>query len=350
MSKSFNLVAFVTSLLMLPVVTFAQNTYDINLTPVPPTIDGVVSPGEWDDAAAAQGGWRLLRVAGGPVEAHNNRFRMTWDATHLYLLAESDFGGWTTNQRDEYRGGANNLNMFFDPDLDGEGNQGTETAPFLTPDSYQINVNQYLGTFMCPSGCSVEMDNNPNNVLLFGATGSNLSTFAGARFDGLFGNNAGWLGMRGTSIGTVNSASGGVVEMAIPWTDFDAPNLDADGNDPGLNLNGMAPTAGDTWNFNISQITTDNNNLLPVWNWHDNPDPDANEFFASQPHGVITFVGSSVLLGDVNLDTVVNFLDISPFITVLSTADDNQAEADINEDGLVNFLDIAPFINLLAQQ
>ena len=55
----------------------------------------------------------------------------------------------------------------------------------------------------------------------------------------------------------------------------------------------------------------------------------------------------TVLLGDVNMDGIVNFLDISPFIVIL-TAGDFQAEADINQDGFVNFLDIAPFIGILA--
>lgn len=52
------------------------------------------------------------------------------------------------------------------------------------------------------------------------------------------------------------------------------------------------------------------------------------------------------LLGDVNLDGAVNFLDISPFIAVLA-ANGFQLEADINGDGSVNFLDISPFIGLL---
>ena len=53
------------------------------------------------------------------------------------------------------------------------------------------------------------------------------------------------------------------------------------------------------------------------------------------------------LLGDVNVDGIVNFLDISPFISVLSD-DVFQAEADTNEDGEVNFLDISPFIAILS--
>ena len=58
---------------------------------------------------------------------------------------------------------------------------------------------------------------------------------------------------------------------------------------------------------------------------------------------------SAVLLGDVNLDTEVNFLDISPFIAVLSTGG-FQNEADLDQNGLVDFLDIAPFITALSSQ
>ena len=55
-----------------------------------------------------------------------------------------------------------------------------------------------------------------------------------------------------------------------------------------------------------------------------------------------------VLFGDINLDGSVNFLDISPFIALLSSGT-YQCEADINEDVVVNFLDISPFIVLLSQ-
>lgn len=52
-------------------------------------------------------------------------------------------------------------------------------------------------------------------------------------------------------------------------------------------------------------------------------------------------------LGDVNGDCSVSFLDIAPFISLLSSGD-FQAQADINIDGVVSFLDIAPFITLLS--
>lgn len=54
-----------------------------------------------------------------------------------------------------------------------------------------------------------------------------------------------------------------------------------------------------------------------------------------------------MLLGDVNLDGVVDFLDISPFIELLSSRE-FQAEADIDQDGVITFSDIAPLIAILA--
>ena len=62
---------------------------------------------------------------------------------------------------------------------------------------------------------------------------------------------------------------------------------------------------------------------------------------------VFTDSNSGVLKGDVNLDGSVTFLDINPFIGVLSS-NGTQAEADCNCDGEVNFLDIQAFINILA--
>ena len=62
-----------------------------------------------------------------------------------------------------------------------------------------------------------------------------------------------------------------------------------------------------------------------------------------------TFVPGTgtVLLGDVSRDGVVNFLDISPFISLL-TMSGFQAEADFDGNNVVDFLDIAPFISALT--
>lgn len=59
------------------------------------------------------------------------------------------------------------------------------------------------------------------------------------------------------------------------------------------------------------------------------------------------FSDAPFVLGDINLDGVVSFLDINPFITLLSNGE-FQPEADCNQDGVVNFLDITPWIALVA--
>ena len=58
---------------------------------------------------------------------------------------------------------------------------------------------------------------------------------------------------------------------------------------------------------------------------------------------------SNTLVGDVNLDGVINLLDVAPFIDAISTGI-FQPEADVNLDGVVNLLDVDPFIMLLSSQ
>ena len=62
----------------------------------------------------------------------------------------------------------------------------------------------------------------------------------------------------------------------------------------------------------------------------------------------LTAFESAFLLGDANQDGVVDFLDISPFVSILSTGS-YLDEADINRDEVVDFLDISPFISRLGQ-
>ena len=59
------------------------------------------------------------------------------------------------------------------------------------------------------------------------------------------------------------------------------------------------------------------------------------------------FEATPFLLGDADLNGVVNFLDISPFISLLGS-ETFLDQADTNRDGLVTFLDISPFITILV--
>ena len=80
---------------------------------------------------------------------------------------------------------------------------------------------------------------------------------------------------------------------------------------------------------------------------HQSSSGGGSSTFSKFEIAVTRFEIETVLLGDVNLDGDVDFLDISPFIAILS-ANTFQDEADINEDGVVNFSDIAPFISILS--
>ncbi len=53
------------------------------------------------------------------------------------------------------------------------------------------------------------------------------------------------------------------------------------------------------------------------------------------------------IVGDVNGDSIVNLLDVEPFVSRISNGNFS-VEADINGDGAVNLLDVAPFVELLS--
>ena len=56
-----------------------------------------------------------------------------------------------------------------------------------------------------------------------------------------------------------------------------------------------------------------------------------------------------IVLGDCSLDGRVNFLDISPFISLLASGD-YLGQADMNRDGRLSFTDISLFIRLLSPE
>ena len=62
--------------------------------------------------------------------------------------------------------------------------------------------------------------------------------------------------------------------------------------------------------------------------------------------GQFSFPWNAPLVGDVDLNGTINFMDIPAFIAVLQSGT-YQLEADVNGDNSVTFTDIAPFIELL---
>ena len=95
-------------------------------------------------------------------------------------------------------------------------------------------------------------------------------------------------------------------------------------------------------------------NGVPIVNLNPADNPNVGPFGEVPLTGAGSFieidsvtVAPTFVLADINDDRIVNFLDIAPFIAVLSSGD-FQNEADINRDGIVSFLDISPFIGVLS--
>ncbi len=331
-----------------PAAAQTVRNYNVNLTSTAPTIDGVISPGEWDNAATAAGTWGVLREAEGELDTDGNRFRMMWDANNLYVLYETDFNTFIDpidkvgNPNPNLNFSEDNLNMYLDPNTDGGPN--FVDNPEDNVDGYQFAFNQYHD----PDGGSLTSTN---------ANRQGVGIYTEAHANTPFGNQANWGGAGATLVGGEamqdivvsqrNGATGGVAEIKFPFANFnadavtpgttDAADFDSDGLVDGedfliwqRNLGAIGQTdkstgdanldtvvdaadldawktaygtntqyvtglnatsgvdAGDVWFFNMSQINNsgDPDNFLPIWNWH------SQSSFAFRPHGTISFLGA----------------------------------------------------------
>ena len=107
------------------------------------------------------------------------------------------------------------------------------------------------------------------------------------------------------------------------------PNVAFTTTDRDVTLSGLLAD-GEQFSFNLNSVATRDN--------VDSFSPDATLNVKLVP----------IILGDINRDEEVNFLDIAPFIEVLATPGGFQGEADIDQNDVVNFLDIALLAALLA--
>ena len=228
------------------------------------------------------------------------------------LGLSSQFEDFAVNLTDMALGDQSGADLVFD-DVSITTNGGTYTFDLtVTPGNGVGEISAVDGEF---NSSLAEIDSGDTDSSLF-ETGDvitiTVSDVQGASFDGYL------------NFGTDNSAVGeGFTIEGIDYIRGTTTNGD---NDPrqGIALPTPAILAQDA--VDITFIAGDGLSLRG---------------FALQ------FSQSSFLLGDVNLDGVVNFLDISPFIGVLSNQG-TQAEADLNQDGVVSFLDISPFIMALT--
>lgn len=165
---------------------------------------------------------------------------------------------------------------------------------------------------------------------------------------GVFAGVDGTLVLENTSFGmnSTNSASAPtgqvVVNITIDengWNVAAAPNSGGFTSNPATGL-GIASGATDLASIEFFSSLNDSNRIdVGSRNgfWVDNIVVATDQTVQANPF----------ILGDVNLDGSVTFLDIAPFIDLLSNST-FQDEADIDRNGVVNFLDIAGFIAILA--
>jgi hypothetical protein len=259
----------VISVLLICTFAFAQSEatrfYTVNfIYSSPPTMDGVISAGEWDAAEAAQGQFRLLRTAApGSFSTEDIGFQALCDDTNLYVLVttdDSDFSGAGATADDSMTFD-DDVEIFWDPG-DLSENKGGDSED----DTYQIAIPMISGTRAA------------------GAAGPPYILHA-ARYDATFGGTS-WNPVN-VALGVDATAGAGVVEIAIPFAEMNSTAGDiansATSGETDLEIT-SAPSDSDKWAFNICRI---NGSDLPLWNFHTGD--GATAYFAERPYGEITF-------------------------------------------------------------
>ena len=187
-------------------------TYIVRHVGVAPVIDGILTtPDEWMAADPAEGEWMLLRSGinnrNDVPDETNNRFVALWSDDGLYLQHQVDYGFWDQRGYGAIDWNYENLNLYFDPNMDGETN--ALTSPSDTGvDGYELTFNQ-------PLGMTEWFD---------------VGTFVEAHVNAAFGDQgAPWSRFQNVAMKQTTNADPdfGYTELFIPWADFDATNPDA---------------------------------------------------------------------------------------------------------------------------
>ena len=167
-------------------------------------------------------------------------------------------------------------------------------------------------------------------------------------------------GTGGQGNATFDGASWNDASVGIPWNtpggDFDSMSLGTVFVD--------APNGALDFQISSAELiaavqdmldNSGNNFGFMLKNVNESLDGSASRVVSREGSGLGNVLGTRLiidyttnfLLGDVNLDGVVNLLDVQPFVDLLVSGD-FQAEADINQDGVVDLLDVQPFVDLLS--
>lgn len=302
-------------------------TYIVRHVDVAPVIDGILTtPDEWLAADPALGEWMLLRSGinnrNDVPDETNNRFIALWSDDGLYLQHQVDYGFWDQRGYGAIDWNYENLNLYFDPNMDGETNELTSPSD-TGVDGYQLTFNQ-------PLGMTEWID---------------VGTFVEAHVNAAFGDQgAPWSRFQNVAMKQTTSADPdfGYTELFIPWADFDATNPDAGSyTDTGL-YHPYAPLDGETWFFNIAR--NEDGYTLPAW-----VAAPGRSLFAQRPHGVLVF-SMGATAGDFNGDGLLTSDDIDLLTPAVAIGgNDPNPLFDVNGDEAVNAQDIDVWVKDLAK-
>ena len=259
-------------MLFIATIVFSQSEatrfYNVNNTATPPTIDGVISSGEYADADPAQGEFRLLRTpVPGTLATENIQFQALQNAQNLYIVITTDDNDFSlaAATADDSMSFNDDMELFFDPGDINE-NKGGDTED----DSYQLAIPMISGT---------RAANTPGPPFYSSA----------ARYDSLFG---------GTNYNPPNPAfavdatpGNAVVEIAIPFGILSVDTYGGTHSGTESDLEHIqAPLAGERWAFNICRISGAGGEL-PIWNYHTGD--GATAYLSEKPYGELIFEGAT---------------------------------------------------------
>ena len=300
--------------------------YVVNRIVTPPTIDGVVSPNEWIIASDSAGDWVNILAPNLP-DAHNTRFRMTYDFDNLYILGETDFSGFLPATDSQFNpdgtGGTYNPTLLFDPNADDE---DLDAVSPNAPDGYVISWSMDEGfaarrpTPDRPDQALRNPLNSNGDAIVDYVSGLRLE----AHVNSIFQNGGQWsqdnsgpngnyrdddhegivIALSADNNDVNGSGSpGGVWELAIAWEEFNA----TEGGSPDGLMHVDPPEDGEVWAFEASVVTPDAGNRIPSWSEPMGGNPSRNSA-AVFPHGRIRFREVDPL--DCNGDGIVDASDL----------------------------------------
>jgi hypothetical protein len=302
----------------------AQTTplYRARYTQSPPTIDGLLTDAtEWSDAEPGGDGWKVFRST--VSDTTNNRFAMLWNESGLYYQHQVDYASWLDRGNQDWDALYENLNLFFDPDTDGEANENQEIFGYST-DGYHLAVNQPL----------IDPETAPDVQL--------PGMFSDAYVNAIFGDSAApYSGFAGIQIAQRNSVDEnlGYLELFIPWSQFDATNPTA-GTYPENGLyHPEPPTDGQQWYFNAARAQT--NGTLLAWT-----SSTSAFFFNERPHGVLEFVREAANPCDLDGNGACDGADIDAIASAI-LAGSADGVFDVNGDSVVTDADRLHYIEVV---